>query len=405
MSSALDTDLARAVPVSMFNDPDFKELLHSTATNAASEEGSASLSDMRPPKHRMHRKKAKAPEKREDILTDAATRPARLVKRYDNDMIPDLEARTQSIRDRRAGGSDTHGEATHRHNIPVWLIVTCACITLTCLFTAKNLTIIRELGFSYALANDFPFMSGLFAVFAGIPGDQMRGELRQYRSGRHPIQRSGRGLHFVDMLGADIGYDANSCGDGGDKTREPPAQPPQPATPIAARPTPPQPPQPTREEEALSEMVEEALFTARMSRGENNPSGDGDDAESRIEEVEDDADEEEIEQPRKRPRDEMDGAASEKEMDNEETPRPRTRAAAAKEAKGKSTHKKSTGTSVTARKPPARRRAAPVAAVTEESEETKGKGLDLNLNLDASDNEQDEVAPDAEVVPDAENID
>jgi hypothetical protein len=182
--------LSRAVPVDMLKDPEFKEILKEKARNTAPSDDSStsdvtSVPPPRPSRRKTHRERPSL----EDIqyrLHKAASQPTRLVNPHDRDMVPQLEHRARAIQQRQTIDPNPPPPRSFKEMLPPWLdwkvCVALGLLLIVSLLLVKRRNMISKLGLSYAIAAEFPFLSGVASMFSGVPSHQMKMQIKRFQA-------------------------------------------------------------------------------------------------------------------------------------------------------------------------------------------------------------------------------
>jgi len=300
----LQQRMSRVVPVDMFNDPDFKEVLKEKARRTAPSESSitgsesslpvASESSSHSQPHRRSSKKqthkSTADRERQARLFNAARNPARIIDPYDPDMIPQIERRVHDRRRRREEASriyrpdpaDEQAQAqqdpttalANSLGLPPWMTwkmyLAIAFAVFVLIILLKRSLMVRKLGISYAFAAELPFLSSIMSGLSGVPAQQMVGEIRQFDAGIHPVLRPAQLPPAPALPPASTGKAAppatapaqapvETAPDGEEKAAAPDGEKDKAA--------PAQPPKDPRKE-TIEMLVDEAQYYAMDARGE-----------------------------------------------------------------------------------------------------------------------------------------
>lgn len=204
--------MSRVVPAGMMNDPDFMSILKEKArTSAPSETDSASssvsvsssVSSPTQPKVSSTSETTQAAKKTRQKKFKGA---ARIIDKYDPNMIPDIERRLTDRRESRDEAArlyrgNTGGETVQAppssifsnfsvaDMLKTWqFYVTVALVILVGVIIVRRQKMIRQLGISYALVAELPFLLPVCSIISGTPVKQLQGEIRQFELGIHPRQ-------------------------------------------------------------------------------------------------------------------------------------------------------------------------------------------------------------------------
>lgn len=176
--------MSRIVPNDMLDDPEFQRIVQEKIAESAPSDASS--------EREHHSNKQQRNKKTARRLARAATQPANLVQADDPDMIPALEHRYANP---PGDGQTVVQEQQQQQQLKELLrrhALKLATVTGIILFFAyiylRRQLMARELGVTYAIAAEFPFLANAMTLFSGVPAVQIRGEIAQYEAGAHPIQ-------------------------------------------------------------------------------------------------------------------------------------------------------------------------------------------------------------------------
>lgn len=179
--------MQRIVPADLLKDKSFSKMVKTAVKESAPSE-SESLGNV----VRQKKRRGGVSDEAKRQLFDAANNPARLLDRNDPGLLPDIERRAY---DRFGqGGDPAQAPFDWQDRILAFIqhpkgIVLGVALAVCMYVYVTEREIVQKLGFSYGAAATFPFLAGLFGLFAGVPSEQMLREIGEFRLGMHILQR------------------------------------------------------------------------------------------------------------------------------------------------------------------------------------------------------------------------